>query len=170
MTPFSLQLSPHAYAGHPHGASIRLVDMLILLACQQGANRLEFRTVEDELCIAMIGDTETHDFPPLPETPKNNVLDYLRRICNVTSTGNSGKNVVRIGEAAAILEFHSDSPHYVVVTIVSPFTPRPDYTQLINSLFEPHHAMSSADSVHYNCVQSFLRRTISQCLRIIQFK
>ena len=140
-----MKLSELDYARDANGTAIRMVDMLILMACRHGANRLEFRTIAGEFRIAEIIDNQAFEFPSPPESIKDTILEYLRLMCGISSASDSAENDVQIDNCVAKLRLRSESNHDAIVTIVSAFAPTPDYDRLFDSFWQTSPATTEKD-------------------------
>lgn len=157
MTPFTMKLSEPDYAGHANGTAIRMIDMLILMACRHGANRLEFRTIAGEFRIAEIIDNQAFEFPSPPQSIRDTILDYLRLMCRTSSSSDSAENEVQIDNCVAKLHLRCESNHDAVVTIVSAFAPTPDYDRLFDSFWQT----LPANTENYGCIRRILQKTVN---------
>lgn len=152
-----MKLSELDYARHANGTAIRMVDMLILMACRHGANRLEFRTIAGEFRIAEIIDNQAFEFPSPPESIKDTILEYLRLLCGTSGASDSGGNDVQIDNCVAKLHLRFESNHDAVVTIVSAFAPTPDYDRLFASFWHTLTATSEKDGLSRQIFQKTIK-------------
>lgn len=84
-----MNLSQIDYAHHANGTAIRMVDMLILMACRHGANRLEFRTIAGEFRIAEIVDNQVFEFPSPPETIRDSFQVFVDKRLQCIENGST---------------------------------------------------------------------------------
>ena len=133
-------LSESAYAIDPSravktggiGWDCAMAEVLILIALQHKASRLEFRTIEGAFRIAEIIDEKAFEFPSPPECLREPIL---RHLCTIFAIGPNTEGEREFRGGASQAKFRCairTNAENALISVLQPIAPSTDVVQLID--------------------------------------
>lgn len=114
------------------GWDCAMAEVLILIAIQHKASRLEFRTIDGAFRVAEIIDEKAFEFPAPPECVREPIL---RHLCTIFATDSNtvGEREFRVGASHSKFRCAiTTNAENALIRVLQPMTPSTEVVQLIH--------------------------------------